>query len=129
MLKIKQDPKLLFINNDQALCVPLEKVIIRATIRSLTADIIITQVFRNNEKTLIETVYYFPIENQEIVYAFTAHIDGQQIVNQSKKNNNTFDQDYQTDILKQDSFLEACVNTDTNCIGEMYDNTPRQQVT
>jgi hypothetical protein len=93
MLKIKQDPKLLVINKNQPLYVPLEKVKIEATIHFFTADVIITQVFRNNEETLIEAIYYFPIKNQETVYAFIARVDDREIVIQSKENdNNTLDQ-------------------------------------
>lgn len=106
MLKIKRNPILLVISKDQPLYVSLEKMIITATIRSLTADVIITQVFRNNENTLIEAVYYFPIEKQETVYAFTARIDDREITTQTKNNNNnTLDQDYKTDSLKENNFI------------------------
>jgi hypothetical protein len=85
MLKIKQDPKLLIINKNQPFYVPLEKVKIEATIHLFTPDVTITQVFRNNEETLIEAIYYFPIKNQENVYAFTARVDDREIVIESKQ--------------------------------------------
>lgn len=74
MLKIKQDPTLLFMNKDQLLNVTLEKVKIDAIIHSLTADVTITQTFRNDKSTSIDAVYYFPVKIQAD-YAFTVYID------------------------------------------------------
>jgi ERI1 exoribonuclease 3 len=105
MLKIKQDPKLLVMDKDQSLYVSLETVKITGTIRSLVADVNITQVFRNDEKTLINAVYYFPIEKQETVYAFKACIDDREVVIQSKENNSTLNQDYDTGIMKEGSLV------------------------
>jgi hypothetical protein len=56
----------------QSLYVPRKKVTVEATIHSFAADVTITQVFRNDEKTPIEAVYCFPIEEQAAIYSFVA---------------------------------------------------------
>lgn len=65
--------------------VPLKQVNIESTIRSFAADVTITQIFRNDEKTSIVAVYYFPIEEQAAIYNFTAHIDNREIVAQLRE--------------------------------------------
>ena len=62
MLRIQQENT----ENDhqQAQFVPLKAVNIESVIRSFAADVSITQVFRNDEKTPIEAVYCFPIEEK-----------------------------------------------------------------
>jgi hypothetical protein len=77
MLRIKRDTREQY--------VPLKQVNIDATIRSFAADVIITQVFRNDETTSIEAVYCFPIEEQAAVYSFVARIDDREIVAQLKE--------------------------------------------
>ena len=59
--------------------VPLKQVSVNATIHLFAADVIITQVFRNEEANSIEAVYCFPIEEQAAVYSFTARIDDREI--------------------------------------------------
>jgi len=74
-------------NDQEPQCVPLKSVNVNATIRSFAADVTITQVFRNDEKTPIEAVYCFPIEEQAAIYAFIARIDDREIVAQLKEKN------------------------------------------
>ena len=85
MLRIKQDPQIIIQRSEGEQYVPLKKVNVEATIRSFAADVKITQVFRNDEKTSIEAVYCFPIEEQAAVYAFVARIDDREIVAQLKE--------------------------------------------
>jgi hypothetical protein len=79
-LEIKQ--KLDGVNADQSqsLYVPLKKVTVEATIHSFAADVTITQVFRNDEKTPFGAVYCFPIEEQAAIYSFIARINDRVIV-------------------------------------------------
>jgi hypothetical protein len=67
MLRIRRDTQ---VNTSlsQEKYVPLKRVNINATIRSFAADVVITQVFRNDEATSVEAVYCFPIEEQAAVY-------------------------------------------------------------
>ncbi|CAF1510881.1 unnamed protein product [Adineta ricciae] len=60
--------------------IPLQRVNISATIQSYGADVCITQIFRNDEQTSIETVYCFPIEEQAAIYSFVARIDDREII-------------------------------------------------
>ena len=83
MLRIQQENT----ENDhqQAQFVPLKAVNIESVIRSFAADVSITQVFRNDEKTPIEAVYCFPIEEKAAVYSFVARIDNREIVSQLRE--------------------------------------------
>ncbi|CAF3643927.1 unnamed protein product [Rotaria sp. Silwood1] len=58
---------------------------VEATIRSFASDVTITQVFQNQEKTPIEAVYCFPIEERAAIYSFRAHIDDREIIAELKK--------------------------------------------
>ncbi|CAF4881683.1 unnamed protein product, partial [Rotaria sp. Silwood1] len=71
--------------DDKMQHVPLKHVKIEATIHSFAADVTITQVFRNEEKTPIEAVYCFPIEERAAIYSFIAHIDDQEIIAELKE--------------------------------------------
>ncbi|CAF1442475.1 unnamed protein product [Rotaria sordida] len=92
--------------------VPLKQINIESTIRSFAANVTITQIFRNDEYTSIEAVYYFPIEEQAAIYNFTARIDNREIIAQLKEkkeaqfeNNNVLKQQQQqhcTYLLEQD---------------------------
>ncbi|UJR34811.1 hypothetical protein I4U23_027592 [Adineta vaga] len=62
------------------LYVPLKRVSISATIQSYAANVCITQIFRNDERTSIEAVYCFPIEEQAAIYSFVARIDDREII-------------------------------------------------
>ena len=66
-------------------CLPLQHVSIEATIRSFAADVVITQSFSHDQSSPIEAIYYFPIEDEAAVYAFTAKIDDREIVAQLKE--------------------------------------------
>ncbi|CAF0995129.1 unnamed protein product [Adineta steineri] len=55
--------------------VPLRNVSVEAWIDTFAADVTVTQVFVNEEKTNIEAVYVFPIDENAAVYSFTAQID------------------------------------------------------
>lgn len=79
--------------------VPLKSVHVEAHVLSFAADVIITQVFRNDEKTPIEAVYCFPIEEQAAIYSFKAQIDDRQIVAQLKEKKQA-QQEY-SDALQQ----------------------------
>ncbi|CAF2148911.1 unnamed protein product [Rotaria magnacalcarata] len=79
--------------------VSLKHVTVEATIRSFAADVIIKQVFRNDEATPIEAVYCFPIEEQAAVYAFVAHIDDREITANLKEKQEA-QQEY-SDALRQ----------------------------
>ena len=65
--------------------VPLKSVQVDAKLRSFAADVVITQVFRNEEKQPIEAVYCFPIEERAAVYSFVARIGEREIVAQLKE--------------------------------------------
>ncbi|CAF3506661.1 unnamed protein product, partial [Rotaria sp. Silwood2] len=67
--------------------VPLKRVNIEAYIRSFAADVIIQQVFHNDEECHIEAVYCFPIEEQASIYKFVARVDDREIVAQLKEKN------------------------------------------
>ncbi|CAF4005964.1 unnamed protein product [Rotaria sp. Silwood1] len=89
--------------------VPLKRVNIEATIRAFAADVTITQVFRNDEKTPIEAVYCFPIEEQAAIYTFVARIDDREIVAQLKEKkeaqreyNDALQQGHGAYLLEQD---------------------------
>ncbi|CAF1250191.1 unnamed protein product [Rotaria sordida] len=84
MLRIIQDTQT-NVQQAEEQYVPLKKVNIDATIQSFAADVTITQVFRNDEKTSIEAVYCFPIEEKAAVYGFIARIDEREIVAQLKE--------------------------------------------
>jgi hypothetical protein len=81
-LEIKRNPDDL---QSQSLTVPLKKVSINAMIHSFAADVIITQVFRNEENISIEAVYCFPIEEQAAIYSFVARINQREIHAQLKE--------------------------------------------
>lgn len=66
-------------------CLPLKRVSIEATIRSFAADVVITQSFSHDQSSPIEAIYYFPIEDEAAVYAFTAKIDDREIIAQLKE--------------------------------------------
>ncbi|CAF1273120.1 unnamed protein product [Adineta steineri] len=99
MLRIKQDSQIVIQRSEVQQYVPLKSVNIEATIRSFAADVTITQVFRNDEKTSIEAVYCFPIEEQAAIYAFVAHIDDREIIAQLKEKKKA-QQEY-TEALQQ----------------------------
>ncbi|CAF4432940.1 unnamed protein product [Rotaria sp. Silwood2] len=108
MLRIKQDPETSFLTQEQVF-VPLKRVNVEVTIPSFAADVIITQVFRNDEKQPIEAVYCFPIEEQAAIYSFTARIDDREIVAQLKEKkeaqqeyNNALQQGHGAYLLEQD---------------------------
>ena len=82
MLRIKSGS---FPVSSQQAYVPLQHVSIQATIRSFAADVIINQVFRNDETTPIEAAYCFPIEEQAAVYAFVARLDDREVVAELKE--------------------------------------------
>ena len=63
MLRIKSDP-----STQNPNYVPLKSVSIESKIRSFGVDVIITQLFRNDEKQPIEAVYCFPVEENAAVY-------------------------------------------------------------
>jgi hypothetical protein len=72
-------------DQSHSLTVPLKKVSINATIHLFAADVIITQVFRNDENIPIEAVYCFPIEEQAAIYSFVARINEREIIAQLKE--------------------------------------------
>jgi hypothetical protein len=75
--------------------VPLKEINIQSKILSFAADVTITQIFRNDEYKSIETIYYFPIEEQAAIYNFTACIDNREIIVQLKeKRNIQYEDDY-----------------------------------
>ncbi|CAF2706468.1 unnamed protein product [Rotaria sp. Silwood2] len=84
MLRIKANTEAEHLH-DQIQCVPLKYVKVEATIRSFAADVTITQVFQNEEKTPIEAVYCFPIEERAAIYSFRAHIDDREIIAELKE--------------------------------------------
>lgn len=73
MLRIIQD-KLIDSDLQAIQYVPLKRVSVDATIRSFAGDVIVTQVFQNNETTPIEAVYCFPIEEQAAIRKFMVPI-------------------------------------------------------
>jgi len=110
--------------------VPLKRVTIAAVIHSFAADVSITQVFRNDEKTSIEAVYCFPIEEKAAVYSFVARIDDREIVSQLKEKKeaqqeyiDALQQGHAAYLLEQDEKLQDCfiinigaLNPSTECI-------------
>jgi hypothetical protein len=83
MLRIQQENT--ECDRQQKQFVSLKTVNIESVIRSFAADVSITQVFRNDEKTPIEAVYCFPIEEKAAVYSFMVRIDNREIVSQLKE--------------------------------------------
>jgi len=65
--------------------VPLKSILINSKIRLFGADVIITQIYRNDEKQPIEAVYSFPIEENAAIYSFIAKIDDREICAQLKE--------------------------------------------
>jgi len=65
--------------------VPLKSISINSKIRLFGADVIITQIYRNDEKQPIEAVYSFPIEENAAIYSFIAKIDDREICAQLKE--------------------------------------------
>ena len=84
MLRIKPNPTTA-LSAEAPSQVPLKSVQIDAKLRSFAADVVITQVFRNDEKQPIEAVYCFPIEERAAVYSFVARIGEREIVAQLKE--------------------------------------------
>jgi Ca-activated chloride channel homolog len=62
--------------------VPLTHVNIDSTVRSFAADIHITYVFRHDRPRSIEAVFYFPLDDQAVIYDFIVRIDDREIVAQ-----------------------------------------------
>ena len=79
MLRIQSRLEKTQSSSDQAECVPLKSVRVDGKISSFAADVTIKQIFHNNEKTPIETVYCFPVEEQAAIYNFIAEIDDRRI--------------------------------------------------
>jgi len=79
--------------------VPLKSISIKSKIRSFGADVVITQLFRNDETQPIEAVYCFPIEENAAIYSFVAKIDDREISAQLKEKQQA-QQDY-TQALQQ----------------------------
>ncbi|CAF3668887.1 unnamed protein product [Adineta steineri] len=112
MLRIKPNPTTSILvphRQQQTEYVPLKKVSIDATIRAFAADVTITQVFRNDEKTSIEAVYCFPIEEQAAIYKFVARIDDREVVAELKEKkeaqqeyNDALQQGHGAYLLEQD---------------------------
>ncbi|CAF0713764.1 unnamed protein product [Adineta steineri] len=112
MLRIKPNPTTSILvphRQQQTEYVPLKKVSIDATIRAFAADVTITQVFRNDEKTSIEAVYCFPIEEQAAIYKFVAQIDDREVIAELKEKkeaqqeyNDALQQGHGAYLLEQD---------------------------
>ncbi|CAF2966943.1 unnamed protein product [Rotaria sp. Silwood2] len=71
--------------NDSSKTIPLKQVNVSAKIHAFIADVTITQLFQNEEKTSVEAIYCFPIEENAAVYSFVAKIDDREIVAQLKE--------------------------------------------
>lgn len=85
--------------------VPLKEINIQSIIRSFAADVAITQIFQNDTPKPIETIYYFPIEEQAAIYKFTAHIDDREIVAQLKEKSQLHNKYPHTSEKLYDTFL------------------------
>jgi len=79
--------------------VPLKGVNIAVEIHSFAADVTITQVFRNDEKTLIEAVYCFPIEEHAAIYSCVVR-NGDRVITSQLKEKSEAQQEY-NDALRQ----------------------------
>ncbi|CAF3678626.1 unnamed protein product [Rotaria sp. Silwood1] len=83
MLRIKQE---IASSTASDKIVPLKQVSVDTKIRSFAADVIVTQVFQNDESVPVEAVYCFPIEENAAIYGFVARIDDErEIVAQIKE--------------------------------------------
>ncbi|CAF1182039.1 unnamed protein product [Rotaria sordida] len=80
--------------------VPLKQVRVDAKIRSFAADVIITQVFQNDEFVSVEAVYCFPIEENAAIYGFVARIDDEREIVAEIKEKKAAQQEY-TQALAQ----------------------------
>ncbi|CAF5079707.1 unnamed protein product [Rotaria sp. Silwood1] len=80
--------------------VPLKQVRVDAKLRSFAADVIITQVFQNDESVSVEAVYCFPIEENAAIYGFVARIDDEREIVAEIKEKNAAQQEY-TQALAQ----------------------------
>jgi Vault protein inter-alpha-trypsin domain len=59
--------------------VPLTAVDINARLVNYTAEVRVSQTYVNKEKTDIECVYFFPVEEEAAVVEFLATLDGREI--------------------------------------------------
>ncbi|CAF3965719.1 unnamed protein product, partial [Rotaria sordida] len=80
--------------------VPLKQVRVDAKLRSFAADVIITQVFQNDESVPVEAVYCFPIEENAAIYGFVARIDDEREIVAEIKEKKAAQQEY-TQALAQ----------------------------
>ena len=71
---MNEDPRAGLHAGDQA--VALKGVRIDATLRGPTAEVTVTQRYRNDEATPVEAVYLFPLDEGAAVCGFEARIDG-----------------------------------------------------
>ena len=60
--------------------VPLRGVAIEVEVQDAASRVTVTQRFQNVEKTPIEAVYSFPLEEGSAVCGFEAEVDGRRIV-------------------------------------------------
>ncbi|CAF3613170.1 unnamed protein product [Rotaria sp. Silwood1] len=97
MLRIKQE---VASSTASDKIVPLKQVSVNAKIRSFAADVIITQVFQNDESVPVEAVYCFPIEENAAIYGFVARIDDEREIVAQIKEKKAAQQEY-TQALAQ----------------------------
>ena len=62
--------------------VPLTAVDVTARLVNFTAEVRVSQRYVNKEKTDIECVYFFPVEEEAAVVEFLATLDGREIKSQ-----------------------------------------------
>ncbi len=61
---------------DEGDLIALEKVDIQASLRSLFSEVVVTQVYRNLEKSNIEAVYTFPLPLDAVLLDLTLELNG-----------------------------------------------------
>ena len=67
------------LGRDVHIPVPLTAVNITARLVNYTAEVRVSQTYVNKEKTDIECIYFFPVEEEAAVVEFLATLDGREI--------------------------------------------------
>ena len=94
--------------------VPLKSVEVEVKVVNFSAEVTVTQRFVNCERSSIECVYYFPVEEEAAVTSFTAELEGRTIKTEIKEKSDARDDynravaNHQTAVIleetKQDIF-------------------------
>ncbi|XP_072107018.1 von Willebrand factor A domain-containing protein 5A-like [Mobula birostris] len=85
--------------------VPLKKISVRVELKGFVADVSADLEYRNEEASLLEALFTFPVDSNSAVYNFQATVDGKTIVAEIKEREQAQD-DYDDAISSgQEAFL------------------------